>query len=99
MNHDSDVRYAPESGSRETPVALPLCADFVDKVPSKRDRRDFLRIPFPSQLLTETNLSETIPVETQFYKIAIWLGLPDTINTICRQATFEFASNRSALSR
>ena len=25
-NHDSDVRYAPKSGSRETPVACPLCA-------------------------------------------------------------------------
>ena len=25
-NHDSDVRYAPESGSHETQVALPLCA-------------------------------------------------------------------------
>ena len=25
-NHDPDVRYAPESGSRETLVALPLCA-------------------------------------------------------------------------
>ena len=27
-NHNSDVRLAPESGSRETPVALPLCAIF-----------------------------------------------------------------------
>jgi len=25
-NHGSDVRYALESGSRETPVALPFCA-------------------------------------------------------------------------
>ncbi len=26
-SHVSDVRYAPESGSRKTPVALPLCAN------------------------------------------------------------------------
>jgi len=25
-DHDFDVCFAPESGSRETPVALPLCA-------------------------------------------------------------------------